>query len=126
MHDLLSSLKEDWKAATLLIIKVALMHLAYQVTPIHSHCSPMQYQQMQLNRANFETEHSSAIHSKIHEIFTELIDIKANEHNRGEFEKKQARAWQYFEWACTSREYYCIPYDIEKIMIQMPHWYARQ
>jgi len=122
MQDLLSSLKKDWKAATLLIIRVELMHLADQLTPIHPHCAPKRYQQMQLDRANFETDHASAIHDKIHDVFTELIHITLNQHNLDSFEHKQERAWQYFQWACSSGEYGCGRYDIQRILMQMPHW----
>jgi len=124
MHDALSNVKEDWIAATLLIIKVELMHLADRITPMHSHCSPMQYTQMQTNRANFETNNASAIHDKIHEVFKVLIFIIVDQHNRNEFEEKQRLAWQYFEFACDNHLYYCVPNDLRKIMRQLPHWYS--
>ena len=122
MNELLSGQKQDWKAATLLIIKIDLMHLADQLTPIHTHCAPRQYQQMQLNRANFEKDHGSAIHSKIQQIFAELISVTLNEHDRDCFERKQQLAWQYLEWACAEGMYDCSHYDIQKIRKQMPHW----
>jgi len=120
MDDLLSSHKADWKAATLLIIKTDLMHLAEQLTPIHSHCAPSRYQQMQVDRANFETKHRSAIHTKIRHILTELINATQSQHDRDCFERKQHDAWQSLEWVCANDMYYCNHRDIEKIRRQMP------
>jgi len=122
MDEVLSSQKPDWKAATLLIIKVDLMHLADKLTPIHAHCAPRQYQQMQVNRANFENDHGPAIHSKIQEIFAELISVTLSEHDRNYFERKQQLAWEYLEWACAEGTYDCSKNDIKKIRFEMPRW----
>ena len=124
LHDVLSNKKEDWKAATLLIIKVEMMHLAYQLTPVHSQCSAMQYSQMQTNRANFETNHASAIHEKIQLVFSELICIVVNQVYRNEFEEKQKSAWRYFVSACDNSVCDCVPNNLRKIMTQLPHWYS--
>jgi len=83
-------------------------------------------QQMQSNRANFETDYGSAIHSQIQDTFTELIGVTLEQYYRACFEQKQARTWQYCEWAVSSGEYNCSLSDIEKIRIHMPHWLARR
>ena len=120
MDDLLSEYKADWKAATLLIIKTELMHLANQLTPISSHSSPKHYQQMQVDRANFESNHLSAIHTKIRDILTELIQATQTPHDSQCFEHKQHDAWQYFAWACANNMYNCSPRGMQKIRTQMP------
>ena len=120
MDDLLSSHKADWKAATLLIIKIDLIHVAERLTPVHAHCTHEQYKKLVENRANFETNHRAAIHTKVRHIVQELIDATQSQHDRNLFEKRQHDAWVSLKWACAEEIYDCNHRDIEKISRQMP------